>query len=139
MQWFSSPIIYCEVKNPGWEGELNEDEKRGARKQLPKYISGEARSINPAERIHYAIEKAREKLPKQTNNLVVIVPDMFVSVTELFPQTAERLKKLMSKEENRIIGGVILIEAINYGRGVVHGGVKMYTLWRNKNVHSSPS
>ncbi|NPV58865.1 MAG: hypothetical protein HPY75_04275 [Actinobacteria bacterium] len=119
IQWRDSPIIYCEVKNPGWEGELSDAEKLGARKRMPKYVSGEARSINPTERIFYAIEKAREKFPEHTPNLVVVVPDLFVSVTEkLFPPMEKELKELISKKDNRIIGGVILIEAINYGRGV---------------------
>jgi hypothetical protein len=118
IQWRDSPIICCEVKNPGWEGELTEEEKKGARKGLPKYISGEARTINPCERICYPIEKAREKLPLKTSNIIAIVPDLFVSVTDLFSPSIEKLKEYLSIKQNKIIGGVILLEAIHYGKGV---------------------
>ena len=57
--------ICCEVKSPGWEMELEQNERLEGRKDLPKYINAETRSIAPWQAIRHALRKAYPKfLPK---------------------------------------------------------------------------
>ena len=51
--------IFCEVKSVGWESELDQEERvNSPRKELPKYLSGEGRSVAPWESIRHGIKKS---------------------------------------------------------------------------------
>ncbi len=70
--------VFCEVKSPGWEGELDPQERHGGRKVLPKYINAEARFIAPWQSIRHAIAKSYPKLLNGQKNLVIMRDDLFV-------------------------------------------------------------
>lgn len=74
--------IYCEVKSPGWEAELNQTEKISGRKSQPKYIDAEVRSLGPWQNIQYAIIKAYPKFLSDKKNMVVMCHDLFIGLLE---------------------------------------------------------
>jgi len=76
---YKNQKLYCEVKSPGWEGELTRKEQLGERKALPKYDSGKARTYSYINPIRRCIEKAYPKFLKKTKNLLIIYDDFFVS------------------------------------------------------------
>ncbi|MCI0561611.1 MAG: hypothetical protein MN733_24240, partial [Nitrososphaera sp.] len=82
LQSSSSSEIFVEVKSPGWEGELSEEEKRGERKKQPKHIHLENRCVAPWERIQFAVGKAYEKFLPIKPNLLVIADDLFWPLNE---------------------------------------------------------
>lgn len=71
---------FVEVKSPGWEGELSEDELTGGRKNQPKHLYCEARAVAPWERVQFEVEKAYKKFIPANSNLLVIADDLFVSL-----------------------------------------------------------
>lgn len=72
--------IYCEVKSPGWEAELNQTEKMSVRKSQPKYIDAEVRSLGPWANIQYAIIKAYPKFLSDKKNMIVMCHDLFMDI-----------------------------------------------------------
>ena len=76
--------IFCEVKSPGWEGELSKKELMGSRKDQPKYKHLEWRSFAHWKNIRYAIKKAYPKFLSNCKNLLIIQDDLFVSILD-FP------------------------------------------------------
>lgn len=68
---------FCEVKSPGWIGELTQEERLNGRKEKPKYIHAEVRSIAPWERIRFSINKANLKFLPNYYNLVIINHNLF--------------------------------------------------------------
>ena len=74
--------IYCEVKSPGWEAELNQTEKMSGRKFQPKYIDAEARSLGPWANIQYAIIKAYPKFLSDKMNMVIMCHDLYIGLLE---------------------------------------------------------
>ena len=76
--------IFCEVKSPGWEGELSKKELMGGRKDQPKYKHLEWRSFAHWRNIRYAIKKAYPKFLSNCKNLVIIQDDLWVNILD-FP------------------------------------------------------
>jgi hypothetical protein len=74
--------VFVEVKSPGWEGELSDEERRGGRKAQPKYIDLEGRSVAPWRKVRYEVEKAYRKFHPHIPNLLVIADDLFVSLED---------------------------------------------------------
>jgi hypothetical protein len=72
--------VFTEVKGPTWEGELSDEERASGRKEQPKHLHCEVRSIAPWERIRFAVDKAYGKYLDSTSNLLVIADDLFVSL-----------------------------------------------------------
>jgi len=71
--------IFVEVKSPGWEGEIAEDEGQSSpRLQQPKYISGDARATAPWASARHAVKKAYPKMPDTMPTLLVINDDLMV-------------------------------------------------------------
>lgn len=119
--------IYCEVKSPGWEAELNHAEKTSDRKSKPKYNNAEARSVGSWENIQYAIIKAYEKFLPDKKNMVILCPDLFVSLfvfpddlnikISLYDDTS-RYNSITKKDEKGCfsidtyenVGGLLIIE-----------------------------
>jgi len=71
---------FVEVKSPGWEGELSDEEKRKGRTRLPKYLPFEGRAVAPWERIQFSVKKSYKKLTPTRPNLLIIADDLFVSL-----------------------------------------------------------
>jgi hypothetical protein len=111
--------IYCEVKSPGWEGELTEDERSSGRKDLPKHMDGEGRSIGPWRKIRYAIKKAYPKFLPNCRNLLIINDDLFVNILEipenidiaLFEESGiyDGEKGYFTSKDFKNIGGVLVL------------------------------
>jgi len=74
--------IYCEVKSPGWESELEQKERLNGRKGLPKYINAEVRSIAPWRDIRYAFKKSYSKFLPKCKNLLILKDDLFVKILD---------------------------------------------------------
>jgi hypothetical protein len=47
VRWRDSESIFAEVKGPGWDGELTQEEIKTGRQHAPKYSNAEARFVNP--------------------------------------------------------------------------------------------
>ena len=75
----NSSEIFCEVKSPGWESELSEEERLSGRKDQPKYIQGEARWYTTWAAIRYAIEKSYPKFLPEKKNMVILCDDLIDS------------------------------------------------------------
>ncbi|MHB8276456.1 MAG: hypothetical protein ACYDIA_02225 [Candidatus Humimicrobiaceae bacterium] len=117
--------IYCEVKSPGWEAELNQTEKTSGRKLQPKYINAEVRSLGPWENIQYSIIKAYPKFLTDKNNMVIMCHDLFLGLLEddlntniaLYSKD-NRYNSIIKKEQKGCfsnntfenIGGLLIIE-----------------------------
>jgi hypothetical protein len=74
--------IYCEVKSPGWESEIESKERLSERKYLPKYINGETRSLGTIQAIRYSIEKSYKKFSPKCRNLLIIKDDLFSNILD---------------------------------------------------------
>lgn len=76
--------IYCEVKNPHWESELEEEEQKEDiknKKKLPKEDrTRKARSFDHCENIRYAIRKAYPKFLPDKKNLLIINDNLFFPI-----------------------------------------------------------
>jgi hypothetical protein len=71
---------FVEVKGPGWQSELSDEEIKAGRTKQPKNLHLEARAIAPWQAIQFAVEKAYGKFAPGTPNLLVIADDLFVSL-----------------------------------------------------------
>src|SRR3990172_7277016 len=78
-----SDEIYCEVKSPGWEGELTQEERIKGRKNLLKYISGDGHFTASWRQIRYALKKSYPKFLSHCKNMVILNDDLFVTIPDL--------------------------------------------------------
>jgi hypothetical protein len=79
--------VFCEVKSPGWEGELSEEERAEGRIEEGKWKPGaECRSISTWKKIRFAITKAYAKFPSDKPALLIIVDDLFAPITFVPPE-----------------------------------------------------
>ncbi len=72
--------VFVEVKSPGWEGELSQEERLSGRLAEPKYKDLDGRAVAPWERIQFAINKAYKKFGVDVPNFLIIADDLFVSL-----------------------------------------------------------
>jgi hypothetical protein len=113
IQWKNDPPIFVEVKAPGWEGELSEEEKRIPRRNKWKLRRG-VRSVNPIERVLYAARKATQeqrKFSPDRPNLLVVADDLFrspvtVPLNTLIPLVQQGLIAFSR------LGGILLFNAV---------------------------
>jgi hypothetical protein len=75
--------IFVEVKSPGWEGEISEEERRAGRLQQPKYLGTDAFFANSGASVRFAVDKAYAKFDPKRSNLLVVADDL------LFPLAYE--------------------------------------------------
>lgn len=70
--------IDCEVKSPGWQGQLSKEEIRYGRTKQRKYsIFGEARGVAPYGNIRRAIDKSYDKFLSDKQNLLIVTDNLF--------------------------------------------------------------
>jgi len=81
--------IFIEVKSPGWESELKPREIARGRQRQPKDLYCEARFVNPARALRFAIDKAYGKFANNIPNLLVIADDLFIGLGERPQEFAE--------------------------------------------------
>lgn len=114
--------IFCEVKSPGWEGELSKKELMEGRKDQRKYIPSEWRSFGHWKNIRYAIKKAYPKFLSDCKNLVIIQDDLFVSILDfptktpiaiaLYEETGQynNEKGYFANNDYENVGGILFID-----------------------------
>ena len=120
IQWPDTQPIFVEVKCPRWEGELNDAEKKGPRRQQPRYINAEARWVDPVERVIYEAGKAAPKfLPNKPNLLVVAVYLLFLTPRELPQNIVEpMIRSALSDKKFTTIGGIMIFDTLYKGDSV---------------------
>jgi len=70
--------IFCEVKSPGWQGQLTKAEIQTGRAKRAKYSKvGEERYVAPYQHIRQTIRKAYAKFAKSKQNLLVVTDNLF--------------------------------------------------------------
>ena len=84
--------MFVEVKSPGWEGEVEEEESRKRvgprpkgrlpRLDQPKYRHLEGRAFHHTQRVRDTVAKAYPKMLDTTATLLVISDDLFVSLAD---------------------------------------------------------
>jgi hypothetical protein len=84
--------MFVEVKSPGWEGEVEEDERgnrvgprpkgRLPRLNQPKYRDLEGRAFHHTQRVRDTVAKANPKMLDTLPTLLIISDDLFVSLTD---------------------------------------------------------
>ncbi len=78
----SGDKIFCEVKSPGWQGQLTKDEIDKGRAKEPKYLkSGNARYVAPYINIRETIKKSYRKFLSAKQNLLIITDNLFEPAT----------------------------------------------------------
>jgi len=114
--------IFCEVKSPGWEGELSKKELMEGRKDQRKYIPSECRFFGHWKNIRYAIKKAYPKFLSNCKNLVIIQDDLFVSILDfptktpidiaLYEDTGQynNEKGYFANSDYENVGGILFID-----------------------------
>ena len=114
--------IFCEVKSPGWEGELSKKEIMEGRKDQRKYIPSECRFFGHWKNIRYAIKKAYPKFLSNCKNLVIIQDDLFVSILDfptktpiaiaLYEETGQynNEKGYFANSDYENVGGILFID-----------------------------
>ena len=137
-----SDEIFCEVKSPGWEGELSKKELMGGRKDQPKYKHLGWRSFAHWKNIRYAIKKAYPKFLSNCKNLLIIQDDLFVSILDfptdtqieiaLFEEQAvyNNEKGVFVGNDYENVGGVLLININPTSRNKVY----KYKFFANPNA-----
>jgi hypothetical protein len=70
--------IFCEVKNPGWQGQLTKEEIDSGRAKLGKRSKfTESRAVAPYMNIRKTIEKSYGKFLPDRQNLLIITDNLF--------------------------------------------------------------
>jgi len=122
-----------EVKSPGWESELSEEERSQGRTKRDKYIGIEARAAGPLEVIRRTVTKAVRKFTGSCASLIVISDDCFVSLGEwgwgpikmaLTQQSVAYGPGLFHDPTYATVGGVCLLRVSR----VTEGGVQYSSL-----------
>lgn len=112
IQWGSLTPIFVEVKGPRWEGELSEEEMKGPRRELPRYIHAEARWVDSIGKVIAAGKKAIPKFYHNRPNLLVVVAYLlFVSPSDLSGNIVEpRIKEELAGTAFKHVGGVLIFD-----------------------------
>jgi len=74
----SGKNTFVEVKSPGWEGELSDEERKGGRLRQEKYLAFEGRAVAPWKAIQFAVDKAYKKFATDIPNLLIVADDLFL-------------------------------------------------------------
>ena len=92
---------YCEVKNSSWEAEVmnrgGDLKGKLSRIEKPKYIRRDGRSFAFEDSYITQIRKADKQFKKRNNNLLVIVPDTFVSPL-IDPNLSQNVRDAISED-----------------------------------------
>jgi hypothetical protein len=73
-----SKPVFLEVKSPGWQGQLSQEERDAGRAQQEKYQGIEGGADDPWRAIRMSIRKAYPKFHSDQPNLLVIADDRFM-------------------------------------------------------------
>ena len=70
--------IFVEVKSPGWESEVSQEDRLAGRLRQPKYRGTEAFYGNSGAGVRFAVDKAYPKFHPARRNLLVVADDLLV-------------------------------------------------------------
>ena len=104
----SGKNTFVEVKSPGWEGELSDEERKGGRLRQEKYLAFEGRPVAPWKAIQFAADKAYKKFATDIPNLLIVADDLFLMP---YGQDKIRFEKAADGRCGRL--------KLEYGSGVV--------------------
>ena len=113
IQWKETEQIFVEVKGPGWEGELSDEERKTGRKNQPKYINAEARMLDTIGSIAKAIDKALPKFSPARANIVATSDDLFMSALDMPLDMLEaRILRHLKETRCACVGGVLVLQVV---------------------------
>ncbi len=80
--------VFVEVKSPGWEGELSEDERLGGRTKQPKYDKAESFAVGNYKSLRRCIasEKTYPKFTPTQSNLLIVADDFKFGLSDSLSQ-----------------------------------------------------
>jgi hypothetical protein len=96
VQALPAPEIFVEIKSPGWEGELTQEQRDAGRAKQEKYQNLEGGAVGPAQKIRMSMPKAYPKFLSTQPNLLVIADDLFVPLATWGDLPAEQALFLKS-------------------------------------------
>ena len=121
--------VFVEVKSPGWEGELSDEQRRAGRTKQPKYQQGEGGFFGnwyPLQKC-IASQKTYPKFAPTQPNLLVVADDLRVNMLDC----PDHVEIALYADHNRYgeagfftstryenLGGVAVFRAFSMGRGV---------------------
>jgi hypothetical protein len=91
-----STNVFVEIKSPGWEGELTQEQRDAGRAKQEKYQHLEGGAVGPAQKIRMSVRKAYPKFLSDQPNLLVIADDLFVPLATWGDLPAEQALFLTS-------------------------------------------
>jgi hypothetical protein len=117
--WQSSTPIFIEVKGPGWEGELSDEERVADRKKMGKNVDLEVRSVDSIGPTLYAINKSLPKLAADRCNVVAVVDDLFISPTGLPPGWLNGvIQRHLADSTRQKVSGVFFLKPEMHGEPI---------------------
>ena len=78
VQALPSPPVFVEVKSPGWEGQLSQEQRDAGRAKQEKYQGLQGGADDPWRAIRASVRKAYPKFSPGQPNLLVIADDRFM-------------------------------------------------------------
>ena len=82
IKYKSSSGIFCEVKSPGWQGQLDKGDIQSGRAKQKKYSTfPEARVVEPYKYIQKTISKSYKKFLSDRPNLLIITDNLFQPIS----------------------------------------------------------
>jgi len=115
VQGFDDPAIFVEIKSPGWEGQLSQDQREAGRMKRGKYQHLEGGADDPWRGIRRSVKKAYPKFRPSQPNLLVIADDRFVPLATWGKLAAEQALLLASSILDDEVGYFRTLEFENLG------------------------
>src|SRR5260370_33016480 len=121
--------VFVEVKSPGWEGRLSDDQRKAGRSRQPKYQNGEGGAVGnwiPLQEC-IASENTYPKFDPAQSNWLVVADDLMVNLHEipkhidvaLYPShQAYGVTGYFATPAYENLGGVGIFRAFSGGRGI---------------------
>lgn len=76
----ASRAVFIEIKSPGWEGQLSQEQRDAGRARQEKYQDLEGGADDPWRAIRMSVKKAYPKFLPSQPNLLVIADDRFMPI-----------------------------------------------------------
>lgn len=119
--------VFIELKSPGWEGELTEEERKAGRTKLPKYLEGDGGAFGNWEPLRKCIDKwYAHKFSSTQPNLLVVADDLkplslvdtprHVDAALYADHTRYGKFGYFTSDIYKNLGGVAVFEAVSDGR-----------------------
>lgn len=118
--------VFVELKSPGWEGELTDEERKNGRTKLPKFRNGDGGAFGNWEPLQKCIDKwYAHKFSSSQPNLLVVADDLkplslidtpdHVEIALFANDTAYGKLGCFTSNQYENLGGVAVFEAVSDG------------------------